>query len=115
MPFERSESLPDRNLDEERLARFDEYFNVNLGNPNASKRELADAIGVCERQLTRILLDTYGCGFSEVLLHSRMTLAEARRVEGVLTSEEIAESVGYLSLFTFKRAYKRFFGMEFTV
>ncbi len=99
-------------LDLERTARLEEYFNVHLKNPNCSKRELAAEIGVCERQLTRILDNVYGSSFSAILLRSRMMLAEAMRQTGKNASQ-IFEAIGYSSVTSFRRAYSKYFGHPF--
>ena len=100
-------------LDRERKLRLEEYFNIHLKDPNCSKRHLADEIGVCERQLTRILSEIYASSFSKILLTSRMTLAEAMRKEGGKSAEQISAEVGYTSVVSFKRAYRNFFGFPY--
>ena len=99
-------------LEEERMALLEEYFNIQLKDADCSKQQLAERLGVCERQLTRILKETYHSNFSSILLRSRMNLAQAMLAQGQKSVEEIAEAVGYTSLDTFKRAYKKFFGRE---
>ncbi len=100
-------------LDTERKARLEEFFNARLSDPSCSKVKLADELGVCERQLTRILKEIYNKTFSEIMLHSRMSLAEAMREKGGKSVERIAESVGYISVEAFKRAYKNYFGKSY--
>ncbi|MBE7010147.1 MAG: helix-turn-helix transcriptional regulator [Ruminococcaceae bacterium] len=97
-------------LEEERLAHLEEYFNIKLKDADCSKQQLAEQLGVCERQLTRILKETYQSSFSTILLRSRMNLAQAMVEQGKKSIEEIAESVGYTSPQSFKRAYRKFFG-----
>ena len=104
---------PVNTIGRDRNLRLEEYFNIHLKDPNCSKRQLADEIGVCERQLTRILSETYGSSFSRILLTSRMTLAEAMRKEGVKSVEQISAEVGYTSAVSFKRAYRSFFGFHY--
>ncbi len=97
-------------LDDERIALLEEFFNVQARTADCSKQQLAAKIGVCERQLTRILKETYNSTFSTILLNSRMNMAQAMLMSGNTTLEEIAESVGYTSVASFKTAYKNFFG-----
>ena len=99
--------------DELRLAHLEDYFNIRLKDANCSKQQLADELGVCERQLTRILKDTYNSNFSAILLQSRMTLAEAMRAHGAQTIAEIAEAVGYTSVRSLRRAYRGYYGYDF--
>lgn len=112
-PKKQIEPRREQTLDDERLARLEEYFNIRLKDPNCSKQQLADELGVCERQLTRILKDAYNSHFSAILLQSRMTLAEAMREQGKKTPDEIAEAVGYISAHTLKRAYLNFYGKNY--
>lgn len=98
-------------LDDERIALLEDFFNIQMQNPNCSKQTLAAKIGVCERQLTRILRETYNSTFSAILLNSRMNTAQALLMHGGSTVEEIARAVGYTSVSSFRNAYKNFFGV----
>ena len=86
------------------------YFNIGLKDPDCSKPQLASLLGVTERQLTRILSEIYHSTFSDILLRSRMTIAQAMVMEGRKSLEEIAQAVGYRSEEALKRAYKAYFG-----
>ena len=97
-------------LDEERLAILEDYFNIGLKDPDCSKSQLATLLGVGERQLTRILSEVYHSSFSEILLRSRMNIAQAMVMEGRKSVEQIAEAVGYRSAEALKRAYRSYFG-----
>ncbi|MBO5408762.1 MAG: helix-turn-helix transcriptional regulator [Clostridia bacterium] len=99
-----------QSLDDQRIALLEDFFNVEMRFPHCNKRQLADKIGVCERQLTRILQETYNSSFSAILLESRMNMAQAMLKDGAKSVGEIAESVGYTSLTSFRTAYKKFFG-----
>lgn len=105
-----SASVYVQTLDDERIVLLEEFFNVQVRNPDCSKQQLAAKIGVCERQLTRILKETYNSTFSAILLNSRMNMAQAMLMHRDATLEEIAESVGYTSVASFRKAYKNFFG-----
>ena len=69
-------------LDEERIALLEDFFNIEMRFPNCNKQQLAAKIGVCERQLTRILKETYNSSFSAILLESRMNMAQAMLMHG---------------------------------
>ncbi|MBQ2890262.1 MAG: helix-turn-helix transcriptional regulator [Clostridia bacterium] len=97
-------------LDEKRLCILEDYFTYNFASPSCSKKELALLLGVCERQLTRIIEKQYNSSFSEVLLTMRMNMARAMIEENKVSIEKIVEKVGYESVSAFQRAYKRFFG-----
>ena len=103
-------SDPAQNLDAQRIALLEDFFNIEMRFPHCNKQQLADKIGVCERQLTRILKETYNSSFSAILLESRMNMAQAMLKDGKKSISEIAESVGYTSVASFRTAYKKFFG-----
>lgn len=103
-------SLRQQTLYEERLAILEDYFNIGLKDPDCSKTQLASLLGVTERQLTRILSEVYHSTFSEILLRSRMNIAQAMVMEGRKSPDEIAQAVGYRSADALKRAYRAFFG-----
>ncbi len=104
---------PKQTLDEERPAILEEFFNIEMKNPNCSKRLLASKLGVCERQLTRILKEVYNSSFSSILLTSRMNMVDAMLKDETKTTAEIAEAAGYLSEASMKKAYFKFFGEKF--
>ena len=93
-----------------RLTYLEEYFNIHLADPNSSKSDLARELGVSERQLTRILLETYGSNFSAIMQKSRMTLAEAMLGEGGRSLGEVASAVGYFTEESFAKAYRKYYG-----
>lgn len=105
-----SENLVD--LNKERVARMEDFFNINIQNPNCTKENLADELGVCVRQLSRIIKNVYGTSFSNVLLSSKMTLAEAMRLEKK-PLKEILYKTGYSTEISFKRAYKKYYQIPF--
>lgn len=108
-------NISQQTLDAERIARLEEYFNIRLQDPNCSKQQLAEELGVCERQLTRIIKNTYNSNFSEILRNSRLTLAEALLNQGNTTPEEIAEIVGFSSLEALQRAWIKNFKKPFHI
>ena len=109
------EQIPEitQTLDDERLGLLEEYFNVNFMDPQCSKQQLAQRIGVSERQLSRILMEKYHANFSAILLRMRMSLAAAMYQNGETSAAVIAKAVGYVSPEAFKRAYKAWSGHRF--
>lgn len=100
-------------LDTERLGHLEEYFNLSFADPQCSKQQLAQRIGVSERQLSRILQEKYHAGFSEILSRLRMSLAMAMIRDGETSAAVIAKATGYVSAEAFKRAYKVWAGRRF--
>ncbi len=111
--MEETRNFAKQTWNEERIARLEEYFNIHLHDPNCSKQQLAEELGVCERQLSRILEKTYRSSFSDILRESRLTLAEAMLEQGDQTPEEVASAVGYTSFGAFQRAWNKKFKKPF--
>ena len=107
--FEDKNQTRKQSLDEIRLCILEDYFTYNFSNPECSKRELAKLLGVCERQLSRIIYEKYNSSFTDVLLSMRMNTAKALIEDKGLSPKEVAEKVGYQSDTAFNRAYKRYF------
>lgn len=110
-----SMSASRQTLDNKRLAILEDYFNISLKDPDCSKAQLAALLGVGERQLTRILEQTYHSTFSDILLRSRMNIAHAMAAEGQNSTESIARAVGYRSVKGLRRAYRAYFGTALKV
>ncbi len=104
--------MPSQTLDEERIARINDFFHIHLSDPLCHKAQLADYIGVSERQLSRILSEVYNMKFLTILNEMRMNLAEAMRREG-RSIDEVMQLSGFTSQRTFKYNYKNFFGKPF--
>ncbi len=100
-------------LEEERESRLESFFASAAKDPNCSKLQLADELGVSERQLTRILQELYGKNYHDLVLASRMRLARALLEKGESIDGVMAKS-GYVSRRTFERAYKKYFGHSIT-
>lgn len=108
------EQLPQKqSLEEERELRLENFFAEAIKDPNCSKLQLADTLGVSERQLTRILQELYGKNYHELVLASRMRIAQAFLERGEAI-EKVMPKSGYVSRRTFERAYKKYFGHPIT-
>jgi len=110
-----SGSAPDfhQTLDNKRLAIMEDFFSVvGVRDRDCSKAKLANQLGVSERQLTRILDQTYHLKFPELVLRSRMRIAQAHILEGEKSLDFIADYVGFSSTDAFKRAYREYFGIS---
>ncbi len=106
------EQFPAQTIDEERIARINDFFHIHLSDPNCYKVQLADYIGVSERQLSRILKDIYGMGFSDILNSMRMNIAEAMREEG-RAIDDIIKVTGFSSQRAFKYVYNNYWQRSF--
>jgi len=89
---------------------IDLYFESNLcKNPKAD--ELAAQLFMSRRQLHRLLIKTYGMGFREKLLSTRMNQAKWLLRHTDKTVSTIVGEVGYAHDSAFLQAFRRQFGM----
>lgn len=73
--------------------------------------DICSITGMCRRQTQRLLAEYYGYGFQKKRTASRMSAATAFLLHSNLSSEEIAEMVGYSSLSSFLQAFKGYYHM----
>ena len=89
---------------------IDLYFESNhCKNPKAD--ELAAQLYISRRQLHRLLMKTYGMGFREKLLSTRMNQAKWLLRHTDKTVSAIVSEVGYAHDSAFLQAFRRQFGM----
>ena len=89
---------------------IDLYFEANLcKNPKAD--ELAAQLFMSRRQLHRLLVKTYGMGFREKLLSTRMNQAKWLLRHTDKTVSAIVGEVGYAHDSAFLQAFRRQFGI----
>ncbi len=115
LPLERKleRRPPTRSLDEIRLDVIDNFFIDNCDRPDCKREDLSRMLCISERQLSRILEQSYGMSFRERLLRTRMEVAEALRKRSAITAECLSEQVGYTSPSAFLAAYRSYFGCPF--
>lgn len=115
--IERLLQLP-RHNDKEACARkeasavgqIDNFFERNFAG-HAGRSELARQLHLSERQLLRVLQKSYGMGFQEKLIHTRMDHASWLLRTTEYTVTEIAGRVGYASEAAFFQVFKSHFQM----
>lgn len=76
-----------------------------------TEKELADMLGLSSRQLHRVLMENYGMGFQQKMLHSRMMYAACMLRTTDKTAGEIGCTVGYADESSFYKAFKSYFQM----
>ncbi len=96
------------------IARLDRYMldSRSYCNPALSRRELADAVGVKEQQLTAILREERGMTVMEYIAVKR--LDEARHMlvaEPDMSLTDIAAALGFGTIRTFQRVFHKRYGM----
>jgi AraC-like DNA-binding protein len=90
-----------------------DFIVSNLDQPGLSVGDVASAVGVSERQLSRVFADQ-GIGVAESIAEVRLAAAydmlTSTRADG-LSIGEIARRVGYIHLSHFSRSFKAKYGM----
>ncbi|MBO4262994.1 MAG: helix-turn-helix domain-containing protein [Clostridia bacterium] len=101
-----------KDIDIKRKYMIETYIWSGLENGTGiTLGSLAKKMGLSPRQTDRFIRDAFGTTFKDLLVDSRMTIAQAMLEKGVPT-EEVAYSVGYSSYTGFLSAYKKRFGVS---
>ena len=87
------------------FARIDDFFEVNMAE-NVGAEELAEELHLSRRQLARILQQTYGMGFREKLIRTRMDHASWLLRNTQMPVSRIVMEVGYASEAAFFQAFR---------
>lgn len=79
-----------------------EYATITLNR-------LAERLGLSTRQTSRILFEKYGQTFTEKRTEARMAAASMYLRENIMSTEKIAEKLGYCSVNHFYAAFKKYY------
>jgi AraC-like DNA-binding protein len=77
-----------------------------------SLETLASLCNLCVRQVTRYFQEVYHKSPHEFLIETRLRIAQNLLLNSNNTIGEIAEVVGYDSIYSFSRAFKKFHGLS---
>lgn len=80
-------------------------------NCNLSLIKLADNLGYSSSYLSRFISQEFGMGFGELLNNIRIEKAKQKLSEGLKQIGQISKEVGYASVNSFIRTFKRKEGM----
>ena len=95
------------------LERLDELIRSELSNTLLKPLDLADHMGVCERQLQRKLKELKSISPAKYLKQTRLKVAHEYLLSGDFqTVAEVAYKVGYKCPNNFSRSFKGFFGIK---
>jgi two-component system, response regulator YesN len=89
-----------------------EYIHKNFSNADMGLGSVADHFIISEDYLSQFFKEQTGENFSAYLEKVRMENADQLLIKDNNTIEEIARMSGYNSANTFRRAYKRFYGIR---
>lgn len=88
------------------------YIDQDIGNPELSLKYLADQFGFAPTYFSALFKEYMQTNLSSYLDEKRMKLANQLILESDLRLEEIARQCGYENSNTFRRAYKKYFGVN---
>lgn len=91
--------------------RMERYVTEHLLDRNLSLAGMADYAGVSEAYASSMFKEIMGENFGAYVERERLELAQRLLVEEQYTVEQIASRVGYNSATSFRRAFKRRFGV----
>ena len=91
------------------IQKIDDFFELHMAD-DVSAEELAESLHISRRQLGRILQKTYGMGFREKRIRTRMEHAAWLLRTTEQPVNRIAETVGYASETAFYQAFQTQFG-----
>jgi two-component system response regulator YesN len=91
-----------------------EYIQDHYTYSDFGVTKVADAFQISENYLSQLFRDQTGLTFTDYLLKLRMERAQSLLLETELSIKEIAGMVGYNSMNTFGRAFKRYYGVNAT-
>lgn len=89
-----------------------EYINKVYVSPNLSRYDVAAKFGLTEGYLSHFFKEQTGENFSTYLENLRIEEACKLLNDKTLTIQEISEKVGYNSVYSFRRAFKRVKGVS---
>jgi AraC-like DNA-binding protein len=87
---------------------IDRYFDQA---PKPSREELSELVGTSVRQLTRILTEYYGQGFSEKLNTCRLEKAAVLLAKSKRSVQSISDELGFSSQGYFSRSFRKLYGV----
>ena len=105
---EKDYSAPSR-ISRTRLEIIDDFFEKSAIS-DGSAEELAEAVHLSARQLSRTLIKSYGMNFSEKKHVARMDRAAYLLRTSPYSISKISEKVGYISENSFYKAFKKLYG-----
>ena len=86
------------------------YINANYGG-DCTLQKLAKELNINERHLNKLVHKFYSCNFRQLLLDTRMSMANYLIEESDMSFRDIAAKTGYSCISAFYNAYKKFYGI----
>ena len=93
------------------IQRAIEYIHRNYDNPELNNEQIAAGIGVSSKYLSQIFHNEMGIQIHKYLNQVRIEAAQKLAVLGTMNITEIAYAVGYRSIHTFSKIFKKTTGL----
>ena len=94
-----------------RVREINDYVQQTFSNPDLRLMVVADRFGLTERYLSEFYKRNTGVNLSNYIEKVRMDRAQQLLQEG-MPVQDTAQQVGYINVNTFRRAYRRQFGVN---
>jgi len=89
-----------------------EYIHLNYDDPELDIEQIAAAIQISPKYLSLIFREETGTQIHKYLNHVRIEAAKKLAVLGTMNVTEIADAVGYRSIHTFSKIFKKTTGLS---
>ena len=93
------------------IGDIEAYINSNF-REDITLKDIASAVFLSERQVSRIISKAYGCTLPQLINDKRLSAAEILLRNGDMTAEAIAERVGIGSESYFYTLFKKKYGLS---
>ncbi len=100
-----------KNIRNQTADKIMNYIKENFCDSGISVKWISQELGYHENYISNLFKETYGENLSAFLEKLRMEKACALLGDPALSIRDIAEQVGYTSEPSFRRAFKRIYGM----
>ena len=96
----------------ELIKTIKDYIDENFEDPSLCLNKIADEFPISESYFSYLFKEEMGVNFSSYLERKRMERAIELLKSTTLTIQEIYQQIGYNSSHTFRRVFKKIYGMS---
>lgn len=94
------------------IATIKEYIDMNYSDPSLGLNKISDEFSISESYFSFLFKEQTGENFSSYLEHQRMENALELLRTTTMNISEVYKEVGYNNSHTFRRAFKKIYGMS---
>ncbi|WP_248926199.1 helix-turn-helix domain-containing protein [Paenibacillus hamazuiensis] len=93
------------------MTQVKEYIETHYADPELSLIRVSDRFGMNPRYLSKLFKEEFGEKFIDYMMRLRLEKARRLLLDTDLPVQSVAETVGYVHVISFHRAFKNMFGM----